>query len=366
MKEKLEKVFKKKIGIIVGFLILIIVILFGGAFLYNKFFYKRSYTEIENIMLEAGKRYYSNRTNSLPVNINDTVSVSVNDLVSSEEMKPISFYLKDESISCSGNVNVTNVNGEYRYVPVLDCNELYKTKKFTDYIQKNVPVVTSGNGLYNLNDELVYRGDTVDNYLKFSNKLYRIVKFSNGQPVIIYTEKLESRVWDNRYNIDKESTLGINDYSVSRIREYLDNLYKGTTLVKVQDKLMVAGHNLEIGRRRNSDVDKTGSLEKAAVMENQFIGLLPIYDFLNASLDVNCKATTSASCMNYNYLSKYKYTWWTTTASSVNSYKIYRIGKSASLTSANSSAYVRPVLYLAKDALYVSGNGSKENPYIVK
>lgn len=366
MKEKLQKIEKNKLIMISGFLFLVIVILFGGAFVYNKFFYKRSYTEIENIMLEAAKTYLQQNPKELPQNLNDTISLSEDELVASENMDSIAEYLKDEASACSGTVNVTNINGKYRYASLLDCGKKHTTTKLIDYIQKNVPIVESGNGLYNINNELVYRGDNVNNYIKFSGKTYRIIKFSNEHAIIIYTEKLEGIEWDDRYNIEKEDISGINDYSVSRIREYLDNLYKGTELISNENKLLVTAHNLGIGKRNESDTDKSGSLENQIILENQFIGLISINDFLNASLDNNCTTTTSRSCINYNYLSKYKYNWWTMTANSTDSYKVYRIQSTAQTTPASNTAYVRPVLYLAKDAILVSGNGSKEKPYTIR
>ena len=372
MKEKIEKIGKKKIILVVTFLVLIIVILFGGAFIYNKFFYKRSYSEIENIMLEAAKNYMTKNSNNLPKNINDSVTLSVSDLVRTEEMKELDEYLKDDSVSCKGSVMITNVNQTYRYTPNLDCGTKYKTLKFIDYIKEHQPIVENGNGLYNLNEELVFRGDSVHNYLKLSGKMYRIVKFSNEEAVIIYAEKSESMVWDDRYNIDKNSIIGINDYSVSKIKEYLDNLYRGTTILGVNKttlvdyKSLVVAYPLAIGKRSSKDTDKTGTLEKGVVMENQFIGLLPLYDYMNASLDANCTTSISASCMNYNYLAKYKYPWWVMTANSEKTYNVYRIDKSANLSSANGSAYVRHVFHLVKDALYVSGDGTYDNPYIIK
>ncbi len=366
MKEKIEKIGKKKLLMIGGFLLLIVIILFGGAFLYNKLFYKRSYAEIEEIMVDAAKNHFSKHEKELPQNYNDVVSLSDTDLVTLEEMKSISEYLKDESTTCTGNVTVTNINGEYRYTPSLDCGNQYKTVKFIDYIKKTVPVVTEGNGLYNINEELVYRGDDVNNYIKFSGKNYRIVKFSMDSPVIIYTEKLESVVWDDRYNIEKNSNMGINDYDVSRIREYLEKLYKGDTFITPEKKLLVIAHNLNIGKRAGKDTDKTGGLEKSAILEKQFIGLLPLSDYLNASLDQNCTTSVSPSCINYNYLAKYKYNWWTMTATNLNTFRVYRISGNATLTSASSNGYVRPVLHLTKEALYVSGDGTKGNPYILK
>ena len=70
--------------------------------------------------------------------------------------------------------------------------------------------------------------------------------------------------------------------------------------------------------------------------------------------------------MNYNYLSNYKHNWWTITATSLNSYNVYQIENYAVLKRASTTAVPRYVLHLAKDAIYVSGDGTKNNPYIVK
>lgn len=369
MKEKLEKVEKKKIGMVVGFLILIVVILFGGALIYNKFFYKRSYSEIEEIMVSAAKNYFSKNSDVLPKDYNVAGKISVDRLVAAGEMKTIHEYLKDEAITCDGDVIVTNINGQYLYTPSLKCGDSYQTTKFIDHIKSTVPIVESGNGLYNMNDDMVYRGEDVSNYLKFNGKIYRIVKFSKDYTVIIFTDKFEeSVVWDNRYNSDKNSSIGINDYSVSRIKEYLEKLYEGDKFISPERKLLVVAHDLNIGKRTDKDTDKTGNLEKAEVISNQFIGLLPLSDYLNASLDANCNNSVSKSCQNYNYLGKFRYRWWTITATSANSHKVYAISNTGQpiLVSPSSSAELRPVLYLTKEALYASGNGTKDDPYIIK
>ena len=54
MKDKINEKMDKKSLIIAGvFLVSIVIILFGGALIYNKFFYKKTYSEVETIMLEA-------------------------------------------------------------------------------------------------------------------------------------------------------------------------------------------------------------------------------------------------------------------------------------------------------------------------
>lgn len=366
MKELLEKTNKKTLILIGGFLILICIIIFGGALLYNKLFYKTSYPEIENIMRNATIEYLSDRKDKLPQNINESISITEETLVSTENMKSINELIKNNDISCDGKVIVTNINGNYRYNPIINCEGEYETIKFVDYINKNINITETENGLHKSGNDLIFKGDNVNNYLQFSNKMYRIVKITNDYTVLILTEKLDNIAWDNRYNIDKDSKTGINNYTVSRIKDYLTALYKGNTLISKEDKLLVASHNVPIGKRNTNESDKSGSIENTTILEDQYISLLPAYDFLNASLDKNCTTTIAESCSNYNYLAQYNLNWWTATANNKNTHQVYRINGSIKLTQASNTAYVRPVIYLNKDAIYVSGNGTKENPYKVK
>ena len=366
MKEMLKKMDKKKLYLVGGFFIVIVIILFGGAFVYNKFFYKRSYSEIEEIMVSSAKNYLSKNKKNYPKNYNEEFVLSDRDLVAADEMKDISSYLKDETSDCTGKVTVTNINGKYRYTPTLSCGSKYQTIKFIDYIKKVVPIVSNGNGLYNMNDELVYRGDSVKNYIQFDNHTYRIVKFSGDSASIIYTERASNVVWDDRYNAQKKDLVGINDYSVSRIKDTVDNFYQKN--ITSNGKMLVVAHSLNIGKRAINDTDKTLGLEKSAMIENQFIGLLSLGDYLNASLDSNCTTSVSPSCMNYNYLSKFRLPWWTVTGVNDNTYQVYRVAEQGSSeeVSASGKGYIRPVISLSKDALYVSGTGSKADPYVVK
>lgn len=366
MKDLKEKLNKKTLILIGGFLLLVIIIIFSGALLYNKLFYSVSYDKVETIMKDAAKEYLNDRKDELPSNNNESVTITEDDLVSTELMKSINELVKDENASCIGEVIVTNINGNYRYNPILDCGDTYKSVKFVDYIKENIQVTKTGNGLYELNNELVYRGDNVNNYLTFSNYTYRIVKFTNDYTVLILTKKFKSIEWDDRYNIDKNSNSGINNYNVSRIKDTLNNIYKETTLISDNDKLLVASHNVKIGKRNNKDTDKSGSLENSTILENQYLSLLPAYDFLNASIDTNCTNTTAKSCSNYNYLAKFNYSWWLSTATSNNTHQVYKVNDSINLSNASSSAYLRPVIYLTKDVVYISGDGTKENPYKVR
>jgi hypothetical protein len=368
MDEIIKKIGSKnmiKIGIGTIAIISCIVI---GSLIYHTYFYKKSFSEIENIMVNAAKEYYSDHSKELPNESGETINIKASTLISGEYMKSIPDYLKDDEILCKGSVNVTNSNGNYRYNPLLDCGNDYSYQFLVDHIKKEEEVVENGDGLYNINDTLVYRGEKVKNNVLFANHSYRIVKIVDNKLILILNEKFEKTSWDDRYNKDKESNIGINNYQVSRIKDYLNDLYKENTLFSDDNKLLLTNFNLDIGKVGEEDNDKSGELEKATKLENQYIGLLPLYDFMNASLDSNCSYTTDATCSNYNYLMNFEYNFWLITADKNTTYNVYQAleGEGVYTSKAIYSSYVRPVIAISPDAIYISGDGSSSKPYKFK
>lgn len=350
---------------IIGLVILIIVILL----VYNAVFGKVTYESIENKVLNAAKEYYADHTELLPKNANEEVSTTDSALTSAGYLESMSkLTSKMKGVSCKATVMVSYAGGDYRYTPLLDCGKKYSSKTLASYIENNVEKVFDGSGLYDLNGELVYRGEAPNNYIKFSDKMWRVVKVSDKQVIIILDEKFVRNVWDDRYNADKNTNDGINDYGVSRIKDLLSDTYEDSNLFNKNTKNLLANHTLYVGKRSESDNFNDGSLEKGLFLKNQYIGLLPLYDYINASVDANCESAITASCSNYNYLSHYDYNWWTLTGDSSTSHKVFRISSSGVIETlrASSNGYVRPVIYLAKDALYVKGDGTLENPFIIK
>ena len=89
---------------------------------------------------------------------------------------------------------------------------------------------------------------------------------------------------------------------------------------------------------------------------------------MNASLDGNCKVASNQTCANYNFLSNYERNYWTLTGDKNTTYKVFKVfsDEGLSLATASSNAYIRPVVAISDDAIYVSGNGSSKNPYCFK
>ena len=226
----MKDVGKKKLlmiaGAIVGLLVLIIIILLiFHAITGEK---KLSYSEIEDKVLTAAKKYYNENKNALPENDGEQVVISDNTLTSAGYLKEMSKLTNKTGSTCSANVYVTNINSEYRYTVKLDCGKDYSKKTLSEYIKENVEKVYSGDGLYELNGELVYRGDTPNNYIKIDKRLYRIVKITDDKvTIIVDSDRITTKTWDDRYNIEKDSEYGINDFTISRIKEEnnVQNIY---------------------------------------------------------------------------------------------------------------------------------------------
>lgn len=368
LNEYIKKIGSKNLIIIGIVIIVVITCIVGGSLLYYNFFYKKSFSEIEDIMVSSAKSYYSKNKSELPGEIGSNTEIDVSTLVSREYMKSIADYVKNEDVACKAKVNVTNVNNSYRYVPILDCGKYYATETMVSHIKDNEEVVSEKEGLYSINEDLVFRGEKINNYVSFAGHSWRIIKISGDKLFLIFNDKLDKQAWDDRYNTERKSNVGINDYSVSRIRDYMNSLYSGNTLFSDSDKLLLSNFNLNIGKVSENDDGKNIELERSNIIENQFIGLITIRDYMNASLDSNCTATTNPSCINYNFIVDYDYNFYSMTGDKDTSYNVYQIDNStgAYMTKASASSYIRPVVSIVKDAIYVSGDGTSKNPYKFK
>lgn len=368
MDELIKKMDKKKMAIGIIVFIVIIVCLIGGSLLYYNLFAKKNFQEIETIMTNAAKEYYNYHQKELPTNSGESKSISISDLVASEYMKTTEEYLKDENIICKGSVNVTNVNGNFRYVPLLDCGKDYSYKMLVDYIKENESVVTYSDGLYNINDTLVFKGEKINNYVKFAGTTWRIIKITENKIMLVYNDKGPRNCWDDRYNTSKKLNIGINDYTVSRIRDALNNLYTTDNMFGSKDKLLLSSFNLSIGKVGENEDDKNGEIGKSSILENQYIGLPSITDYMNASLDSNCNYASNPACANYNFLADYEYNFWLLTGDKNTSYNVYQVSSNAGayLVKSNSNGYIRPVIMITDDAIYTGGKGTLEKPYTFK
>ena len=364
MKKKLMRMMLIVVGILVVFLIIILIFSLLGSG-------NKSYEEIEQDLKNAAIEYYEVQSGLLPREEGETITVRANTLADAELMKPLSELREGEN--CSGRVEVTKVGDNIIYTPYLECGDNYTTKELYKAVLEQ-GVVTSGNGLYDLNGEKVYRGDDVNNYVSLDNAIYRIVKVTPDNKLLLILNEVDSTLssyYDDRYNPAKRFNSGFNDYRISRIKEFLDDLYSSKNDIKIlskNDKEKLASFNLCIGKRNATETNNTNAIECSDVLENQMIGLLTASDYMNASLDANCKATTDKSCQNYNYLRLKETEWWLLTGNAANDYEAYIVKSNGYIDINTTSGYkkIRPTIMLNNNVMIKSGNVSASNPFILE
>lgn len=367
--------FKKRMimfmGIILGGLILLLLILFVCSFFTKRIY---TYADVEKELKDAAIAYFKEHPENLPEEDGDVVEIDSSNLVAAGKMLDLSEYTVDGDV-CTGYVQVEKSGSEYLYSPFLNCGEKYTTVELYNKVVDNSNVVTSGYGLYQINGSYVFRGEDVNNYVQLFDKLWRIVKITNDNNVVLVSEDglPYTQPWDNRYNADRMYESGINQFSASRIKEYLDKIYNHPSeeneeiLLSKKEKALIVSQNLCTAKRSVTSQSNDNSLECAEVLQGQRYGLLTVSDYMLASIDPTCKTPSDKSCLNYNYLAK-DFDWWLATANSDDNSTVFVVDSNGYITTFNASNYavVRPTIYLNSKVMFKSGNGSLEKPYKIK
>lgn len=332
------------------------------------------YTKYENTMIKAAKEYYKVNKNELPQKDGVKGEVTLSKLV---ELKYMNEY--DDLKSCSGSVTVERNNNDYNYVSYLDCGSNYSSKLFYKKITEQKNIVTSGDGLYYINNEYVYRGEVVNNYVNFGGRVWRIVKIDSSNDIVLISDAMYgyNNPWDNRYNEATNNNAGYNIYEKSRIKDFLNDIYETDKegKSKLSEPLFtkgvakkIKGYKACVGKRDINVTVNNNLYECQSVIENTKLGLLTVSDYMNASIDSSCKAPSSYSCQNYNYLVDKDNDWWLSTANSSNTYEAYMVNSSGRIESIITSSYgaVRPVIHLDSNTVYKSGKGTETKPYVIE
>ncbi len=323
------------------------------------------FPEIEQRLVQGAEKYYEKNPEILPKENGDKTTVSINTLEDGKYIPRLSSMVKG-NIICNAEVRVSNNNGYYLYVPYLNCGNEYVTKELYKIVIDPENIVTDDDGLYKINDEYVFRGSPENNFVQFAGKMWRIIRVDKNNHIkIIEDTTKSSHMWDNRYNIDKKSNFGINDFFKSELENKLLNLFN--EMIDEEDRRFVISKSFCVGSRGVTETDKIGQVECSVLSNPMPLGLISTNEFLIISLDNNCKETTSPSCQNYNYLAQASFSWWTLTPLVENTYQAYFInGDTITETNCRNLRRLRSVLYLSDDVVSSGGTGTHLDPYIIK
>lgn len=338
------------------------------------------YIEMENKVQAAAIKYIRKNQSLLPKTTDQVRKIKLDTLISNKMISEL-HALEDSNVKCSGYVDIIKKSSnktEYRYTPYIKCGKYYETRTIGDYIKSTEKVVTTGEGLYNLNNTYYFRGEYPKNYILLGERMYRILEITEDNNLkVISSEKTEnSYVWDDRFNTEKNDYYGINIFSKSRLKENLEFLYentdenKGEIFFSNTEKEYIVEHDFCVGRRSMSDVSINSESECKETIPLK-VGVISLNDYYRSSIDSSCTTINKQECNNYNFLFSLvngrKSRFITLIANADNSYTFYRINYGVLETK---NTYIDnslfPVIYLDKNILYKSGSGTSEDPYIVR
>ena len=326
---------------------------------------RTSYSSYESKMIIAAKKYFNNK------DIADGEIVSLNTLVNEGYIKSPKKLLRDSS--CDGRVTVrpngtteSENENKYIYYVYLKCDN-YNTSTLLSYLMNDL--TTSESGLYEDGNYYVYKGDMVNNYVKFYGNVYRVISIEKNGAVRLVKNSVESnsKMWDNKYNIEVGHSYGKNIYKDSSILKVLLNDYNNKRKIKSEARKHILAHDVCIGKRDSKDYSISYELDCSEILTNQVISLMNISDFGRASLDPDCNSIIDMSCRNYNYLSRIASNSWTLNTIINNTYQAYYFSSGIARL-ANLSEYksYNIVIYIDGNEFVKEGNGSESKPYIIE
>ena len=360
---------KKLIYIISGVAAVMVVLIIIIAIVSSLSKKTLSYSKIEDTLKNSAISYFKDNETALPNNEGGSTTVDASTLSNGGYMKELSLLTK-EGISCSGKVIVTKNKDQYLYSPILSCGDEFQTKKFIDVVLKDNPVITSGDGLYQDGDSYFFKGEEIYNYVKLDNSLWRILDIdSEGYARLIYVGKNteDKYIWDDRYNIEEDDYVGINDYSVSRMRQILLDFDSNGQYITKATKSNLAYKTWCVGKRSSTNTSLNNDEECTEKLEGQLFGLPYVSDYARVSIDKNCNTIDDESCGNYNYLMASSLSSWTLTAQKEKTHKVYTVsGNGYSISNAANEKYIRPTVYMSNNAIYSSGDGTSQSPYEIR
>ena len=252
-----------------------------------------------------------------------------------------------------------------------------------------------------------YYGSNPNNYVIFNNELWRIIGVFGNNVKLIRKDSLGRFSWDSSES-NVNGGWGVNEWSQSALKNYLNTMYYGGTSVTCyngQNKKEVTCPANKLDNTSKSLIDNytwnTGAIElgKASdtlafykdergnltgLINNDtvertttwpgYIGLPYATDWAYASgndiCEVNMRSKDSSNkyiCLNDNWMSKGE-EYWTLSPRASNVNDIWMVSNFVSVwTNSASSPYaLHPSIYLKNNVQIISGTGTSSDPYILK
>lgn len=248
----------------------------------------------------------------------------------------------------SSNVTYDNKESGLKSTNVQGAiDELYNTCKTSDSggkeLLNNVPIVTSGDGLYidDIECRYFYKGANPNNYITFNNEQagWRIMSIEcDGTIKIVRINSIGNMRWDDG-------------------SEYLNDTYYNNLNITARNQIVLHLWGTGSATRTNVSIADLVWLEKNnGGNKEMYIALPSRYEYQRTS---SVQAYRTNNWLNYNAK------WWTISAYFSD---VWYIDSSGSIyrTSVSKEQAIRPTLYLSSEVKIIGGTGTQSDPYIVE
>ena len=317
-------------------------------------------------------------------------------------------------------------NGTKENAEVKEITKPTYGMKATEYITNLLEYDGEGLKIDNTSDANIrYYGANPNNYVSFNNELWRIIGVFGDNVKLIRSESLGSLSWDSSES-SVNSGWGVNEWSQSDLKNYLNTMYYGGTTVTCYgdtnnttttcptnkldntSKGLIDYHTWNTGAIKVGDVydsttktldtvefykaergNETGKICNGGDYCNDtvtrktewtgYIGLPYVTDWAYASSENDCNtkmdvsSTSTYKCKNNNWIhygSTYNDTTWVMSPFAYPGgahvvWRVFGVGYiDERLAAEPLSAF--PTLYLKNNVIIESGTGTNTDPYILK
>ena len=260
-----------------------------------------------------------------------------------------------------------NVQGaiDELYSKAQQCSNNGKVNEVID----NIEIVNSGDGLYKdvyEDGRYFYKGTNPNNYITFNGEKagWRIISLEpDGTIKIMKIESLDDMLWDvadfwsSKNNWTKPS--GLNTY--------LNETYYNSLTSIAQSQ--ITSHEWKIGPVLENNDSLTDNVNaEGEITWKGKIGLITVSEFLRANSNVgNCRTLAlinngNGNCSSTSWMATSKYYWTISAKADWGTTSVYQVASAIQYRDANSSASVKPTLYLSS-SVKLSGSGTLSDPY---
>ena len=241
-----------------------------------------------------------------------------------------------------------------------------------DTILEEVPIVTTGDGLYKDEYEegrYFYKGKNVNNYITFNNEKWRIISIESDKTLKIMRDAiLQDITWDS-----SGGTNGSNNWArPADLNTYLNENYYNSLNSISQSQIVAKNWNVGNVTYDNNDLAEQMSAESGKKWNGK-VALITASEYIRSNSNQSSCGTFEKINVNYQLCQDTTWmhiysTWWTLSPAIVNSTNVFIVNSGGGMQRlrANNAAPFRPVVYLSSEVKITGGNGTQGNPFILK